>query len=194
MRFADVPYRETWEAMEALHAAGKAKHIGVSNLNVQSVIDLLRYAKVKPACNQIENHLFLQQPKLATFCQDMGIAVVGFSPLGAVSYIGMGLAQPEEDALKEPAVQAIAAAKGKTAAQVLLRLQLQRGIAVIPKSQDAGRLAENLDLGGFTLEADEVATLLAMDRNRRFNDPAVYAKGWGEPGSWLAEHGYPLYE
>lgn len=194
MRFADVPYRETWEAMEGLHAAGKARHIGVSNLNVQSLLDVLRYAKVKPACNQVENHLHLQQPKLATFCRDVGIAVVGFSPLGAASYIGMGLAQPAEDALQEPAVLRIAAAKGKSAAQVLLRYQLQRGICVVPKSQDKGRLKQNLDLGGFELGADEVAALGALDRNRRFNDPAVYAKGWGEPGSWLAEHGYPLYE
>lgn len=229
MRFADVPYRETWEAMEELHAAGKAKHIGVSNLNVQSLVDLLRYAKVRalparapcrrarrpqppiarrarrallrtprlqvrPACNQIENHLYLQQGKLATFCHDHAMAVVGFSPLGAASYVGMGLASADEDALKDPTVVRIAAAKGKTTAQVLLRLQLQRGIAVVPKSQSAARLRENLDLGGFELDGGEVKQLLALDRNRRFNDPAVYAKGWGEPGSWLAQHGYPLYE
>jgi D-xylose reductase len=193
MKFADVPYRETWEAMEALHAAGKAKHIGVSNLNVQSLLDVLRYAKVKPACNQIENHVLLTQTKLVQFCQDMGIAVVAFSPLGAISYIGIGLAQPEEDSLKHPTVLAIAKAKGKTAAQVLLRFQLERGVAVVPKSQRPERLRENLDLGGFKLEPAEVEQLLALNCDRRFNDPAVYAKGWGEPGSWLAKHGYPLY-
>jgi len=194
MKFVNVPYRETWEAMEGVHAKGLAKHIGVSNLNVQSVLDVLRYAKVKPACNQIENHLYLTQSKLVDFCHDMEIAVVGFSPLGAASYVGMGLAEASEDALKDPLVLKIAAAKQRTPAQVLLRFQIERGISVVPKSQNPARLFENLELGTFSLGAEDMSELLKLNRNRRFNDPAVYAKGWGEPGSWLAKHGYPLYE
>jgi D-xylose reductase len=148
---------------------------------------------VKPACNQIENHAMLAQTALVRFCQDQGVAVVGFSPLGAASYVGIGLAEAREDTLSHPAIQAIAAATGRTAAQVLLRAQLQRGIVVIPKSTSPERLAENLHLGDFELDDAQMAAIAALDCNRRFNDPAVYAKGWGAPGSWLAEHGYPLY-
>lgn len=194
MQLANVPYRETWEAMEALKEAGKAKAIGVSNLNVQSLIDLLRYCKVRPACNQIENHVYLTQPKLVDFCHDQDIGVVAFSPLGAVSYIGMGMAEASENALNDPVVVKIAQAKKRTPAQVLLRFQIERGVAVIPKSEKVERLKENLALFDFSLTPEEVKELLALDRRRRFNDPAVYAKGWGPSGSWLAKHGYPIYE
>ncbi|KAJ1635778.1 NADP-dependent oxidoreductase domain-containing protein [Pavlovales sp. CCMP2436] len=131
----------------------------VSNLNVQSVLDVLRYAKVKPACNQIENHLYLTQSKLVDFCHDMEIAVVGFSPLGAASYVGMGLAE----------------ANIYYFIIMTFDFYLIKWIITPPPRYD-------------------MSELLKLNRNRRFNDPAVYAKGWGEPGSWLAKHGYPLYE
>lgn len=193
MRLADVPYQETWRAMEEVHALGMAKHIGVSNLSAQLVMDVLKYAKVKPACNQIENHVYLQQPGLVNFCLSQDIAVVAYSPLGAVSYIGIGLADKEENALTAPAVLDIAKKAQCTPAQVLLKYQLQRGVIVIPKSQNPERLVENLRAADVVLDEADMAALAALDRHRRFNDPGHFARGWGEPGSWVAKYGYPIH-
>jgi len=193
MQLDPVPYRETWEAMENLKETGKAKHIGVSNLTAQSLIDLLSYCKFKPAVNQIESHVYLQQPALVAFCQAHGIGVTAFSPFGATSYLGIGLATAEDDCFKEPALKTIADAHGKTVGQVILRFQVQRGCSVVPKSQRAERLAENLDIFGFELSTQEMEAIRKLERGRRFNDPGVFARGWGAPGSSIASVGYPIY-
>jgi len=120
-----VPYRETWEAMEGLKASGKAKHIGVSNLGCQMVMDILSYCKQKPEVNQVEMHLYLQQPQLVDFCQANGIAMTAFSPLGAAGYIPMGadFATEGDNCFADPVVKGIAEARGKSPAQVCLRYQ-----------------------------------------------------------------------
>eukprot|EP00421_Protoceratium_reticulatum_P014844 CAMPEP_0168387410 /NCGR_PEP_ID=MMETSP0228-20121227/15930_1 /TAXON_ID=133427 /ORGANISM="Protoceratium reticulatum, Strain CCCM 535 (=CCMP 1889)" /LENGTH=327 /DNA_ID=CAMNT_0008400643 /DNA_START=41 /DNA_END=1024 /DNA_ORIENTATION=- len=184
-----VPYRETWEAMEQLKASGKAKHIGVSNLRCQMLMDILSYCTQKPEVNQFEMHVYLQQPQLVDFCHANGIAVTAFSPLGAVGYLAMGpsFATEADDCLKDPVIASIAAAKGRSPAQVCLRYQTQRGVSVIPKSTKPDRLRENLDLFSFELSEEEMACMAALDRNRRFNDPASFARGWGMPV------GLPIY-
>lgn len=184
-----VPYRETWEAMEKLKASGKAKHIGVSNLTCQSIMDILSYCSQKPEVNQVESHLYLQQPQLVDFCQANGIAMTAFSPLGAVSYIPMGpdFATEADNCFNDPVVTEIAAAKEKTAAQICLRFQVQRGVSVVPKSTREKRLRENLDVFGFELSDDEMKRLAGLDKRRRFNDPGNFARGWGMPV------GYPIY-
>ncbi|CAE7505404.1 XYL1 [Symbiodinium natans] len=118
MVFDPVPYRETWEAMESLQESGKARHIGVSNLTVQSLMDVLSYCKIRPAVNQIESHVYLQQPSLVGFCKAHGIGVTAFSPLGAKSYVGIGLASADEDCFLEPTLRTIADAHGKTVGRV----------------------------------------------------------------------------
>lgn len=199
-----VPYRETWEAMQALQESGKVKHIGVSNLTVQSLMDVLSYCKIKPGAlpseatswpvvNQIESHVYLQQPGLVEFCKAHGIGVTAFSPLGAKSYMNIGLATADEDCFLEPTLQSIATAHGKTVGQVALRFQVQRGCSVVPKSQSNDRLKENLDILGFELSAEEMQAIEKLERNRRFNDPAVFARGWGAPGSSIALVGCPIY-
>jgi len=184
-----VPYRETWEAMEQLKAAGKAKHIGVSNLGCQMIMDILSYCTQKPEVNQVEMHLYLQQPQLVDFCQANGIAMTAFSPLGATGYLAMGpmFATEADDCFKDPAVVEISKAKGKSPAQICLRYQVQRGVAVIPKSTRVERLKENMDVFGFELSAEEMKQLAGLNKGRRFNDPGVFACGWGMPV------GYPIY-
>ncbi|CAE7624395.1 XYL1 [Symbiodinium pilosum] len=188
-----VPYRETWEAMQTLQESGKAKHIGVSNLTAQSLMDVLSYCKIKPAVNQIESHVYLQQPGLVAFCKAHNIGVTAFSPLGAKSYVGIGLATAEEDCFLEPALKSIADTHGKTVGQVVLRFQVQRGCSVVPKSQSIDRMKENLDVFGFELSAEEMRAIEGLERNRRFNDPGVFARGWGAPGSTIALVGHPIY-
>eukprot|EP00929_Paragymnodinium_shiwhaense_P057938 TRINITY_DN29020_c0_g1_i1.p1 TRINITY_DN29020_c0_g1~~TRINITY_DN29020_c0_g1_i1.p1 ORF type:complete len:345 (-),score=67.97 TRINITY_DN29020_c0_g1_i1:266-1246(-) len=189
MQLDNVPYRETWEAMEAVKASGKAKHIGVSNLRCQLLIDILSYCTQKPEVNQVEMHVYLQQPQLYDFCKAYGIGLTAFSPLGAASYIPMGseFATEVDNCFNDPVLGGIAKAHNKTTAQVCLRYQVQRGVAVIPKSTRVERLQENLSVFDFTLTDEEMKQIAGLDRNRRFNDPAVFARGWGMPV------GYPIY-
>jgi diketogulonate reductase-like aldo/keto reductase len=185
-----VPYRETWEAMEELKASGKVKHIGVCNLTCQSIMDILSYCKVKPEVHQVESHVYLQQQQLVDFCQANGIAMQAFSPFGAKSYLAMGpmFATEADDCFNDPVLKEIAAATGRTVGEICLRWQIQRGVTPLPKSVNPARLLENLS-GPFSFELSDtqMAAIAKLDKNRRFNDPGVFAKGWGMPV------GYPIY-
>ena len=177
MEYSGVPMEETWRAMVALKAAGGVREVGVCNVTTSGLRDMLSYPDCEaPAVNQVERHLYLQQPQLRRMCEESGVAVVGFSPLGSGSYVQLGMATDADSPLLEPAVAAAAAAHGVTPGQVLLRWGVQTGCGVIPKSSHPGRLAENLDLFGFELSAEEMAALAALDKRRRFNDPGVFTQ------------------
>merc|ERR1712039_74589 len=105
---------------------GLVKNIGVCNLTCQSLMDVLAYCKVQPAVNQVEMHPYLTQPQLVSFCHENGIVVTAFSPLGAASYVEIGMATADDVVLIDPVVVAIAEKHKKTPAQVVLRLQTQR--------------------------------------------------------------------
>jgi D-xylose reductase len=176
MKPAPVPIADTWGAMEDLVGAGLVRHIGVSNFGVSLLRDLLSYAEIAPAVLQIELHPFLTQEKLLRFCQESGIALTAFSPLGATSYYSIGMAGEGDSALGQTAVRDIAAGHDKSPAQVLLRWGVQRGTAVIPKSTHAERLRENLSIFDFELTSGEMEAISALNRNRRFNDPGVFCE------------------
>jgi D-xylose reductase len=173
---ASVPIRETWRALEDLARAGLVRNIGICNFNVSLLRDLVAYAEIEPAVLQVELHPFLTQEKLLRFCRERRIAVTAFSPLGAASYVELGMASEDDSALRQPVVEDAAARHGKTPAQVLLRWGVQRGTAVIPKTSRAQRLRENLNIFDFELSADEMSAISALDRNRRFNDPGEFAE------------------
>jgi D-xylose reductase len=134
MEFSGVPYAETWQAMEELVDAGLARNIGVCNIGCSQLRDLLTTCRIRPAVLQVELHPYLAQERLLRFCQDERIAVTAFSPLGAESYLSIGMARTEERVLQHPAVEEIAARLRKTPAQVLLRWGVQRGAAVVPRT------------------------------------------------------------
>jgi D-xylose reductase len=176
MHPAGVPIHETWRAMEGLVQSGLVRNIGVSNFNTSLLRDLLSYAEIRPAVLQVELHPYLTQDKLVRFCDEQSIVVTGFSPLGAGSYLSIGMADKSESALDEPIVRDIAQRHGKTPAQVALRWGVQRGTAVVPKSTRRERLQENLSIFDFELTAAEMTAISALNRNRRFNDPGVFCE------------------
>lgn len=176
MQAAKIPLAETWGAMEELVRAGLVRNIGVCNYSCALVRDLLSYAAIRPAVLQVELHPYLAQEKLLRFCRQEGIAVTGFSPLGASSYVPIGMAGADESALAQPPVVEIARRHGKTPAQIVLRWGVQRGTAIVPKTSRPERLAENLALFDFELSAGEMAAVGALDRHRRFNDPGVFCE------------------
>ncbi len=176
MQPIDVPYADTWRAMEDLVRAGLVKRIGACNLNISLLRDVLSYATIKPAVHQIELHPYLVQPRQLRFCRENGIAVTAFSPLGSPSYETIGMARADENVLLDPVVTRIAATHGRTPAQVVLRWGVQRGCAVIPKTRQPARLRENLALFDFALSPEEMAAISALDRHRRFNDPGHFGE------------------
>jgi len=176
MKPINVPYADTWGAMEELQRAGLVKRIGVCNLNISLLRDVLAGCSIRPAVHQMEMHPYLVQPRQLRFCAQEKIAVTAFSPLGAPSYLPLGMAQANESVLTDSVVTAIATAHSRTAAQTVLRWGVQRGCAVIPKTQNPARLAENLALFDFALSPAEMDAISALDRHRRFNDPGHFAE------------------
>ncbi len=176
MKADPVPIRETWEAMQELVKAGLVREIGLSNFGVSLIRDVLSYASVLPAMLQIELHPYLTQEKLLRFCRESGIAVTGFSPLGAQSYFSLNMAQADEAVIKQPLVQSIAAGHQRTPAQVVLRWGIQRGTAIVPKTSRMERLRENIALFDFELTSEEMSAIGGLNRNRRFNDPGDFAE------------------
>lgn len=171
VKLAPVSIQETWQAMEKLVEQGLVKAIGVANFTTTMLIDLLSYAKIKPAVNQIEIHPYNSQVGLVAFCQRAGIAVTAYSPLGSAGDLS---SKP----LTDQAVLEIAQAHGKTPAQTLIRWLLQRGIIAIPKSVQEQRIIENSQVFDFTLSEAEMLRINGLNKNHRFINPIEW---WGVP-------------
>ncbi len=187
METQPVPLAETWGAMEAVQLAGLARHIGVSNFSCGLIRDLLTYAQVRPSVLQVESHPFLVQEKLLRYCRQESIAVTAFSPLGAGSYVPLGMADASDSVLQHPQVVQIAERHQRSAAQIVLRWGVQRGTAVIPKTSRTDRLKENIALFDFQLSDQEMLHIAALNQCRRFNDPGVFCEQ--AFGTF-----YPIYE
>ena len=185
--------QETWTAMESLVEKKLAKSIGISNFRGVLLMDLLRYAKIVPATLQIEHHPYLTQDGLVKFAQSHGIAVTAYSSFGPQSFLELDMQQAKDTPLlfDNPTVQTIAKKHGKTPAQILLRWATQRDVAVIPKSNNQGRLAQNLDVTGWDLEKKDLEDISALDKGLRFNDPLNVSRV--QPMFGTSSLGCPVY-
>ncbi|KAF9175044.1 NAD(P)H-dependent D-xylose reductase (XR) [Mortierella sp. AD011] len=172
-----VPVHETWASMEELVHSGKVRNIGVSNFTALLLMDLLSYAKVKPAVLHIEVHPYLNNADLIKFAQSQGLQITGYSNFGPASYVELGspAAQNAVPLFKEERLSKIAAHHSKTVAQIILRWLVQNKVAVIPKSSDPVRIAQNADIFNFELSAEDMKTINGMNIPLRLNDPAGYA-------------------
>jgi diketogulonate reductase-like aldo/keto reductase len=155
---------EAYRALETLLSDGKVRAIGVSNFMVEHLTSLLDRATVVPAVNQIECHPYFQQPDVQNFNAEHGILTQAWSPIGGITFYRDG---SPGSTLEDPVIKDIAAAHGKTPAQVMLRWGLQHGRSVIPKSTKPSRIAENIDVFDFELTADEIAAIDGLDTGRR---------------------------
>jgi D-xylose reductase len=176
MELAKVPLIDTWKAMEALVDKGLAHRIGVCNYNTGLLNDLLSYARIKPAMLQIESHPYLTQESLLRLTAINDIPVTAFSPLGALSYLELDMAEQQESVLEQALVVEAAKRLNKTPAQIVLRWGVQRGTAVIPKTTKTHRMVENAALFDFELSKAEMTAISGLNRNRRFNDPGVFCE------------------
>ncbi|HVU75556.1 MAG TPA: aldo/keto reductase [Candidatus Paceibacterota bacterium] len=144
---------EVWQALEALYDQGLVKTLGVSNFSIEQLQDLLSYARVKPALNQVHWNPFTYDLDLLSFCSEHGITLEGYRPLtrGEVSH--------------NETIEEIAAAHTKTYAQVLIRWALERGVVTIPKTTHPDRMRENMDVFDFSLTSDEMSELDDLRRS-----------------------------
>ncbi len=172
---AELPPAQTWTAMEALVERGLCRQIGVSNFSIKKLQALLAAADRKPALNQIELHPYLQQPAMLEFCQQQGIHLTGYSPLGSSDRPDSLKAADEPVLLEDPAIAAIAQNHQVTPAQVLLAWAIQRGTAVIPKSVNPERLAQNLVAAEVSLTPEDMQAIAQLDRHRRYVDGSLWA-------------------
>jgi len=164
---AQMPIRDTWEGMEGVLEAGLTRHIGVSNFSSHKLHELLAHCRIRPEVNQVERHPLLQQPALVADCAAEGIHITAYSPLGSQDRPAGLKGADEPVLLKKPVIEAIAAERGCTPAQVLLAWHLQSGISTIPKSVSPARLKENLAAAEITLTPADLEQIGALDQNLR---------------------------
>jgi 2,5-diketo-D-gluconate reductase A len=148
---------ETWQTFEQFRESGRATSIGVSNFRIQDLDRLAAETGTVPAINQIELHPLFSQVPLREYDAAHGILTESWGPLGHAAV----------DIFGEPAIASAAAAHGVSPAQVIIRWHLQHGLVVIPKSNNRDRMAQNFDVFGFELSADELAAIDALNRDQR---------------------------
>jgi len=166
----------TWKAMETEVTNGKIKTIGVCNFSVVLLRQLLACCSIRPTTLQVELHPHNSQENLVRFAKEAGMNVTAFSVFGASSYLELGMASDDEILLKDKTVTSIAARHNKSTAQVLLRWAVQRGTFALHKTSTVARLAENRGIFDFYLPASDMTLMAKLNRNRRYNDPGVFAE------------------
>lgn len=148
-------YYAAWRELEKLYDEGKIRAIGVSNFEPDRLIDLIEFNKIKPAVNQIETHLYCQRINEHKWEDKYGITHMAYAPLGQGHVNEM---------FEEKTVKALAEKYNKTSAQILLRFNIQNGVAVIPKSVHENRIKENINVFDFSLTDDEMNILKTLDK------------------------------
>lgn len=149
-------YYGSYRAMEEAYKAGKARAIGVSNFYPDRFIDIAHFAEIKPAVNQVENHIFQQQKVARKYLAKSGTQLMSWGPF----------AEGKNDYFKTPALVEIGEKYGKTPAQVALRFLIQSGSVVIPKSVHENRMKENINVFDFELDAEEMKRIEALDTGK----------------------------
>jgi len=174
-------YMKTWRQMEALVDAGLVRHIGTSNMTIPKLKLLLRDARIKPACNEMELHPHFQQPQLFQFCIEQGILPIAYCPLGSPARPDRDRTPEDTVDLEDPVILEIARRRGITPAAVCIRWAVQRGQVPIPFSLRHYR--ENLEAAvGPPLTEEEMDRIRRIDKNCRLIKGQVFL--WKENQSW----------
>ncbi|MCY7341264.1 MAG: aldo/keto reductase [Pseudonocardia sp.] len=153
---AENRYVETWKGFEKIAADGRARAIGVSNFQIPHLERLAAETGTVPAVNQIELHPHLPQEELRAYHREHGIATEAWSPIAQGGEL-----------LADERLVGLAQKYGKSPAQIVLRWHVQLGNIVFPKSVTPARITENIDVYGFELADDDMATIGELDNGRR---------------------------
>jgi len=174
---SEIPLATTWESMLETSEAGLAKSVGVSNFS-QAMIEVVSQATGQmPAVNQIELHPYLQQEALVSTCKRLGVVVTAYSPLGSPDSAAMMGRNDQVPLITNPTIVHIAEAHGATPGQVLIAWALARGMSVIPKSVNPGRIAENWAARELELTPADMTAIASLDRHQRMVDGSFWFLG-----------------
>lgn len=154
-----------WAAMEECQRLGLARAIGVSNFSVKKLQDLLSFASIPPAVNQVEMNLAWQQKKLLGYCREKGIVMTAFSPLRK------GASRGPNEAMESDVVKEIAEERGKSSAQVCLRWLYEQGVTFVPKSYNKDRMKQNLHIFDWSLTEDDHRKISQIKHQRLIQGP-----------------------
>ncbi|XP_015978362.2 aldo-keto reductase family 1 member D1 isoform X2 [Rousettus aegyptiacus] len=174
-----------FKALEACKDAGLVKSLGVSNFNRRQLELILNKPGLrhKPVSNQVECHPYFTQEKLLKFCRQHDIVLVAYSPLGTSrNPFWVNVSSPP--LLKDALLNSVGKKYNKTAAQVVLRFNIQRGVVVIPKSFNSARIKENFQIFDFSLTEEEMKDIEALNKNVRFVELLM----------WCDHPEYPFHE
>ena len=162
-------YYGAWRAMEELYEAGKIRAIGLSNFGSDRLVDLVMNNKVVPAVNQVECHPFFQQKAAFEFMKEYQIQPEAWAPF----------AEGQKNLFSNEVFSGIGAKYGKSAAQVVLRWNYQRGVVTIPKSVHKDRMEQNISIFDFALTEEEMERIGTLDEGSTLfgsNEDPQYAK------------------
>ena len=165
-----VPIFEFWPKMEALVEKGLTKSLGLSNYNVQSILNLLSFCKIKPVANEVEFHPYYYQENLKKFCDKENIAIIAYYPLargnGARNYIQSHNGQL--DSFKEKNVEELSKKYNKTPGQIIINWEVAQGIISIPGTSNPKRMEENLGALDFKMNEEDMKKLYVFGKKMKF--------------------------
>lgn len=148
----DGDFVSTWRVFEEFARDGRARSIGVSNFQVAHLERLAKETDTVPSVNQIELHPYFQNTEVRSYGREHGIATEAWAPIA------------QGKVLDDPVINRIADARGKSAAQVVLRWHIQRGDIVFPKSVTPERVKENFEIFDFELDDSDMDAISALDK------------------------------
>ena len=165
-----VSIYEFWPKMEALVDKGLTKSIGLSNYNVQSMLNLLSFCRIKPVANEVEYHPYYYQENLKNFCDKENIAIIAYYPLargnGARQYIKNH--NGEMDSFKEECVEKLVKKYNKSPGQIIINWEVSQGIVSIPGTSRIERMAENLGALDFKMTDEDIKSLECFGKRMKF--------------------------
>ncbi len=150
---------KAYKAMEKYVKEGKIRSLGVSCYYIEEIDDFIKQVDIKPALVQNEVHPYYQDPEVVPHIRKLGIAVEAWYPLGGRGH--------QQELLNDPVLKGIAQKHGKSVVQVILRWNLQRGVAAIPGSSNPGHMRENISIFDFELTPDEMSAIESLNRNEK---------------------------
>ncbi len=176
-------FMRTWRQMERLVDMGLVRHIGTSNMTIPKLKLLLRDARIKPACNEMELHPHFQQPEFFKFVIDNGILPIGFCPIGSPTRPDRDKTETDTVDIQDPVIVKIAARLGVHPAVVCVKWAVQRGQVPIPFSIHRQEYLSNLQCSiSEPLTEEEMREIAGIDKNCRLIKGQVFlwesAKGW----------------
>ncbi|KAJ8705763.1 hypothetical protein PYW08_012809 [Mythimna loreyi] len=166
VQYSQHDFLDAWFGMEGLVSKGLAKSIGVSNFNAQQIQRILDKGRIRPVVNQVENHPYLTQQRLDSFCKQRNITLSCFGVLGSKG-TPSAYKNSTTPVIDDALVKVMASGLDVSPAQLLIRYQIERGHNVVVKASSAAHLWDDLQALTFTLDKSEVDALSALNRNKR---------------------------